>query len=97
MPKATIHHDVDMQAWPTRTWLVELEEPIKRFSVETGELQDEFAFVAVNCKESIPVGAYVFPSTETGGFVDEYMVPLRTSDVGLLHSVLIQLGYTPTN
>ena len=94
---ATIHYDVNMQAWPSTTYLVELDEPISRFDPETGELVGSYTFVALCCKDSEPKAAYVFPSTEAGGFVDSTMQPMRTRDYALPQGVLSQLGYTLEN
>lgn len=97
MADATIIYDITMTAWPPTTYLVHLSEPLKRFDPETGDPAGEYDYVAVCCKDSVPKAAHIFPSTETGDFVDSTMTPLRTRDFGVLHSVLKQLGYTPTN
>lgn len=91
---AYITIDIDMSGWPPTTYLVQLSDPLRRFDPETGELAGEHEFIALCCKDSRPQAAYVFPSTETGGFVDPTMVPMRTRDYGLPHAVLAQLGYT---
>lgn len=96
MADATISYDVSMTGWPPTTYLVHLSEPLPRFNTETGELSGEHHWVALTCKDSEPKAAYLFPSTETGGFVDHTMVPMRTRDFALPHAVLAQLGYTLT-
>lgn len=87
---------VDMTGWPPTTWLVALDPPLKRFDPETGE-PTEYGHIALTCQEAEPRGAYVFPSDETGGFVDPTMSPMRTRDYGLPQAVLAQLGYSVTN
>jgi hypothetical protein len=87
---------VTMTDWPPTTWLLHLDEPMKRFDPETGEAT-EYDYVALTCKDSEPRAAYVFPSTAAGEFVDASMTPMRTRDYGLPHSVMAQLGYAVTN
>lgn len=95
--EATILYDVNMRGWPPTTYLVQLSEPLARFDPETGEPAGAFEYVALCCKDSNPKAAYLFPSTETGSFVDQSMIPMRTRDFALPHAVLAQLGYTLVN
>jgi|JI10StandDraft_1071094.scaffolds.fasta_scaffold3498971_1 hypothetical protein len=93
MAQATILNDVPMSGWPPTTYLVWLDTPLQRFNPEDGTLLDEHNYIALCCKDSEPRECYVFPSTETGGFVDLTMIPMRRRDYGLPQSVLAQLGY----
>ena len=96
MPSATIDYDKNMDAWPPTTYLVHLDEAMVRYNAETGE-PEYFEWIALCCKSSEPKEAYVFPTDESGHFVDTSMIPMRRKDFGLPHSVLMQLGYTLDN
>lgn len=94
MANATIL-STDMSAWPPTTYLVQLDEPLKRYDPETGE-PEEFEYVALTVQEAEPRQSYIFPANADGGFVDGQMIPMRRRDYGLPHSILMQLGYTLT-
>lgn len=87
---------VAMTHWPPTTYLVKLDPPLERYNPEDGQLLDQHEYIALTCKDSEPRASYVFPATAEGDFVDDTMLPMRTRDYGLPHSVLTQLGYTLT-
>ena len=94
MKTATIHDEVDMQAWPPKTYLVELSDPMVKFDPETGE-QIAYSWIAIQCKDSAPQGTFVFPSTSTGEFVEMTMQPMRSREFHQFpHTILASLGYT---
>ena len=93
MLNATILDDATMTAWPPTTYLVQLDQPLRRFNPEDGTLLDEHTYIAVCCKSSEPREVHVFPATSEGGFVDSSMTPIRRRDYATIEQALQGLGY----
>lgn len=91
--RAKILTDIDMSAWPPKTYLIQmLDEGMPRFDPETGSRED-FEYIALTLLENNEE-AYIFPSNETGGFVDTTMTPMRRrQNAAFPHSILNEMGY----
>lgn len=100
MPEATIKYETPTDGWPHGTTLVELDPPLRRFDVLTGDPIDyPYVMVHVRSPETFPgnTGVTLFPSNEAGEFVSPTMQPIGEYPYGMLHSVLKQMGYDVTN
>lgn len=100
MAEATIRYDVGTTHWPVESTLVQLDPPLRRYDVKTGEPVD-YDHVIVHIRSprthSGNSGADLFAATEAADAIHTTMIPLDSFEYGALHSVLKSMGYEVTN
>lgn len=101
MATATILKDGgEMAHWPPQSTLVELDPPLQKYDVDTGE-PDLHKWIVVQRQQKLFGAAedatYIFAVDGDGGFVREFMTPLEKREPGQVHSVLKAMGYKVTN
>jgi hypothetical protein len=97
---ATIKYDVSTTHWPTESTLVQLNPPLRRYSVIDGSPRD-FEYIIVHVRtpavHKANAGVDIFPSDAEANPIDSTMVSYGQFDHAAMHSVLKQMGYEVTN